>query len=60
MRKDLARAAKAFLATEEVDERIEQLCSLPVQGDMARRFEGNAAELWVRAWLPRVYKYCTL
>ena len=48
-RKGRARAAKAFLATEEADERSEQLCSLPVQGDMARRFEGNAAELWVRA-----------
>ena len=48
-RKGLARAAKAFLATEKADERSEQLCSLPVQGDMARRFEGNAAELWVRA-----------
>jgi len=56
-RKDLVRAAKAFLATEEADERSEQLCSLPVQGDMARRFEGNAAELWVRLTI-RCYEVC--
>ena len=36
MYKDLARAAKAFLATEEADERSELLCSLPAQGDMTR------------------------
>ena len=29
--------------------RYEQLCSLPVQGDMARQWDGCAAELWARA-----------
>jgi len=33
---DPPKMRKGFLATEEADERSEQLCSLPVQGDMAR------------------------
>ena len=45
----LTGAVKTLLAEEDAEMRLDQLCSLPVQGDMARRWEGCAAELWMRA-----------
>ena len=48
-RQALAGAAKSLLAEEDVEGRHEHLCNLPTQGQMARCWEGNSPELWVRA-----------
>ena len=45
----LTRAAKNILTEEEVDERHQVLCQLPVQGEMARLWEETSPELWVKA-----------
>ena len=48
-RRALTGAVKTLLAEEDAGTRLDQLCSLPVPGDMARRWDGCAAELWMRA-----------
>ena len=48
-RQALAGAAKSLLAEEDTEGRHEHLCILPTQGQMARCWEGNSSELWVRA-----------
>ena len=48
-RRVLTGAVRSLLAEEDAEMRLDQLCSLPVQGDMARRWDGCAAELWVKA-----------
>ena len=40
---------KNFLVEENTEQRYEDLCSLPTQGDIARQLVSSAAELWVRA-----------
>ena len=44
----LSRVVKALLADEEADTRHRQLCALPTQGKMARQWEGQSPELWVK------------
>ena len=48
-RQTLSRATKTLLAEEEADTRHQQLCKLPTQGEMARQWEGNSPDLWVKA-----------
>ena len=48
-RRVLTGAVKSLLAEEDAEMRLDQLCSLPVQGDTARRWDCCAAELWVKA-----------
>jgi len=48
-RKSLTRAVKTLLREDEADERHQQLCQLPAQGQMAREWEENSPELWVKA-----------
>lgn len=45
----LKRVTKAILQEEEDDERHQKLCQLPSQGEMARAWDENSPELWVRA-----------
>ena len=56
----LARSAKSLVAEEDNDKRHQDLCSLAIQGDMARRWEGNSPQLWVKAvegLPPEVFKF---
>ena len=48
-RKALKRGVQTIVQTEEVEERHKQLCQLPAQGEMARAWDENSPELWVRA-----------
>ena len=48
-RQGVAGMAKRLLVEEEAEERHEQLCRLPTQGDTTRRLEGTVRELWVTA-----------
>ena len=48
-RQALRRATKTLLQEDEADERHQQLCQLPVQGEMARSWEQKSPNLWVKA-----------
>ena len=48
-RQALRRATKTLLQEDEADERYQQLCQLPVQGEMARSWEEKSPNLWVKA-----------
>ena len=48
-RQALSRAAKTLIADEDADTRHQHLCHLPAQGEMARLWDENSPEQWVRA-----------
>ena len=48
-RQALRRATKTLLQKDEADERHQQLCQLPAQGEMARSWEEKSPNLWVKA-----------